>query len=53
VDRSAFLETLLDAAAAEGAVLQLVGEWGAAADHPRLAAFPEGDYLKVMLVRRA
>jgi 23S rRNA G2069 N7-methylase RlmK/C1962 C5-methylase RlmI len=24
---------------------------GAPADHPRLLAFPEGDYLKVLLVR--
>jgi 23S rRNA (cytosine1962-C5)-methyltransferase len=52
VDRAAFIDTLLDAAPSDGLVLQLVGEWGAAADHPRLAAFPEGDYLKVLLLRR-
>jgi hypothetical protein len=25
--------------------------WSAPADHPRLLAFPEGDYLKVVLAR--
>jgi 23S rRNA (cytosine1962-C5)-methyltransferase len=30
---------------------QLLERWGAPADHPRLVAFPEGDYLKVALLR--
>jgi 23S rRNA (cytosine1962-C5)-methyltransferase len=30
---------------------QLLELWGAPADHPRLVAFPEGDYLKVALLR--
>jgi 23S rRNA G2069 N7-methylase RlmK/C1962 C5-methylase RlmI len=31
----------------------VLGRWGAAPDHPRLLAFPEGDYLKVLLCRIA
>jgi 23S rRNA (cytosine1962-C5)-methyltransferase len=49
VDRTAF-----EAALAEGAarrVLQVLGRWGAPADHPRLLAFPQGDYLDVVLAR--
>ncbi|MBC8067782.1 MAG: class I SAM-dependent rRNA methyltransferase, partial [Deltaproteobacteria bacterium] len=46
----------LEAALAEGAsrarrVLQVLERWGAPADHPRLLAFPEGDYLGVVLAR--
>jgi 23S rRNA (cytosine1962-C5)-methyltransferase len=33
--------------------LQVLERWGAPADHPRLVAFPEGDYLKVALLRVA
>jgi 23S rRNA (cytosine1962-C5)-methyltransferase len=40
-------------AAAGAKVLQVIDRWGAPADHPRLAAFPEGDYLKNVLVRPA
>jgi 23S rRNA (cytosine1962-C5)-methyltransferase len=45
-----------EAALAEGAakarrVLQVLERWGAPPDHPRLLAFPEGDYLKVVLAR--
>jgi len=32
-------------------VLQVVDRWGAPPDHPRLLAFPEGDYLKAVLTR--
>lgn len=32
---------------------QVLERWGAPADHPRLLAFPEGDYLKVALLRVA
>jgi 23S rRNA (cytosine1962-C5)-methyltransferase len=31
--------------------MQLLERWSAPADHPRLLAFPEGDYLKVLLLR--
>jgi 23S rRNA (cytosine1962-C5)-methyltransferase len=46
----------LDAALAEGAaksrrIVQVIERWGAPADHPRLLAFPEGDYLDAVLAR--
>ncbi len=45
-----------EAALAQGAakarcVLQVLERWGAPGDHPRLLGFPEGDYLKAVLVR--
>lgn len=52
VDRAAFEEALARAAQAQGGVVQVVDRWGAPPDHPRLLAFPEGDYLKATLVRR-
>lgn len=51
VDRDAFEQTVKDAAEKAGVVLQVLGRWGAAPDHPRLLGFPEGDYLKVLLCR--
>ncbi|MBI4702045.1 MAG: class I SAM-dependent rRNA methyltransferase [Deltaproteobacteria bacterium] len=51
VRRDAFVETLLAAAAATRRQVQLLDAWGAPADHPRLLGFPEGDYLKVLLLR--
>ncbi len=51
VDRDAFEQTVRDGAEKAGVVLQVLGRWGAAPDHPRLLAFPEGDYLKVVLCR--
>lgn len=51
VDRDAFEQTLRDGAEKASVVLQVLGRWGAAPDHPRLLAFPEGDYLKVVLCR--
>jgi 23S rRNA (cytosine1962-C5)-methyltransferase len=51
VDRTAFEETLQRAAARARRVVQVLERSGAPADHPRLLAFPEGDYLKVALVR--
>jgi 23S rRNA (cytosine1962-C5)-methyltransferase len=51
VDRAAFDRTLREAAEKVGS-LQILERTGAPADHPRLAAFPEGDYLKVVLARR-
>lgn len=53
VRRDAFEETLLEAGREARVVLQILERSGGAADHPRLAAFPEGDYLKVVLARRA
>ncbi len=51
VGRDAFEQTVRDGAEKAGVVLQVLGRWGAAPDHPRLLAFPEGDYLKVVLCR--
>lgn len=51
VDREAFEATLYDAAVKAKCVLQVLGRWGAAPDHPRVLGFPEGDYLKVVLAR--
>src|SRR5690606_4871441 len=51
VDRDAFEQTVKDAGEKAGVVLQVLGRWGAAEDHPRVLGFPEGDYLKVLLCR--
>jgi 23S rRNA (cytosine1962-C5)-methyltransferase len=51
VDHAAFEGTLRDGAQAARRVVQVLWRGGAGADHPRLAAFPEGDYLKVVLQR--
>lgn len=51
VDFEAFEETLQRGAAKARRVVQVLERSGAPADHPRLLAFPEGDYLKVLLVR--
>jgi 23S rRNA (cytosine1962-C5)-methyltransferase len=44
--REAFLETVENGAVAAGRGFNLVALHGAAACHPSLASFPEGDYLK-------
>jgi 23S rRNA (cytosine1962-C5)-methyltransferase len=46
VDAAAFLETVAAGARAAGRRFELVALRGAAACHPSLPAFPEGDYLK-------
>ena len=51
IDRDAFEQTIRDAAEKANVVLTVLGRWGAAPDHPRLLAFPEGDYLTVSLFR--
>lgn len=51
VDRAAFDQTVREGARGARRVVQVLERWGAPADHPRLAAFPEGDYLKVILCR--
>ena len=51
VDAATFDGVLAEAAAKERRPFQIVGRWGAPEDHPRLAAFPEGDYLAVVLGR--
>lgn len=51
IDAAAFLETLRTGAQKSRRVLQLLDHHGAPPDHPRLLAFPEGEYLKVLLTR--
>lgn len=51
VGREDFDATLREGARRARRVLQVLDRWGAPADHPRLLAFPEGDYLKVSLLR--
>lgn len=51
ISREMFEQTLRDAARETGHVLQVLERSGAPFDHPRLLAFPEGDYLKVLLLR--
>ena len=52
VGRDAFEQTIKDAAEKSSSVLAVLDRWGAPPDHPRLLAFPEGDYLKSVLCRR-
>jgi 23S rRNA (cytosine1962-C5)-methyltransferase len=51
VNRADFEGSLVRAASRALRPLQLLELTAAPADHPRLPAFPEGDYLKVMLLR--
>jgi 23S rRNA (cytosine1962-C5)-methyltransferase len=46
-----FLDTLREGARRARRVLAILEQTGAPFDHPRLLAFPEGDYLKVALLR--
>lgn len=47
-----FQKILAGAALDAGVDASIVGHFAAAADHPVLLSFPEGDYLKGLLVRR-
>jgi 23S rRNA (cytosine1962-C5)-methyltransferase len=49
--RAAFRETVAAAAAEAGRGAQVVAEWGHPPDHPTALAHPEGEYLKVLLLR--
>lgn len=51
IDRTRFIGTLAEAVAKGRRTTQLLDVWGAPEDHPRLVAFPEGDYLKNALLR--
>lgn len=51
IDAAAFIETLRAGAQRARKVVQILDQHGAPADHPRLLAFPEGEYLKVVLAR--
>ena len=48
-----FQKILAGAALDAGADASIVGHFAASADHPVLLSFPEGDYLKGLLLRRA
>jgi 23S rRNA (cytosine1962-C5)-methyltransferase len=48
---SDFLDTLREGSRRARRVLSILEQTGAPFDHPRLLAFPEGDYLKVVLCR--
>ncbi|ARP95063.1 class I SAM-dependent rRNA methyltransferase [Bordetella genomosp. 13] len=47
-----FQKIVADAAADAGADVRILGRLGAGADHPMLAGFPEGEYLKGLWLQR-
>ena len=49
--RDAFRQVVAAAAADAGRPAQVVAEWGHPPDHPVALAHPEGEYLKVLLLR--
>ena len=53
VSAELFQKIVAGAALDAGVEASIVGRFSAAADHPVLLSFPEGDYLKGLLVRRA
>jgi 23S rRNA (cytosine1962-C5)-methyltransferase len=53
VSAELFQKILAGAALDAGAEASIVGHFAAAADHPVLLSFPEGDYLKGLLLRRS
>ena len=53
VDAALFRKIVAGAALDAGADAAVIGRFGASADHPAALAFPEGDYLKGLLIRKA
>jgi 23S rRNA (cytosine1962-C5)-methyltransferase len=53
VDAGLFRKIVAGAALDAGAEAAVIGQFGAFADHPVALAFPEGDYLKGLLIRKA
>lgn len=53
VSADLFQKILAGAALDAGVDASIVGRYAAAADHPVLLSFPEGDYLKGLLLRRS
>jgi hypothetical protein len=51
VDQAAFDATIAESARRSRRILQVLDRRAAPPDHPRLLAFPEGDYLTVTLCR--
>ena len=52
IDAELFRKIVAGAALDAGADASVIGRFGAGADHPVALAFPEGDYLKGLLVRK-
>ena len=52
IDADFFRKIVAGAALDAGADATVIGHFGAGADHPVALAFPEGDYLKGLLVRK-
>jgi 23S rRNA (cytosine1962-C5)-methyltransferase len=53
IDAALFRKIVAGAALDAGADAAVIGRFGAGADHPVALAFPEGDYLKGLLIRKA
>jgi 23S rRNA (cytosine1962-C5)-methyltransferase len=53
IDVALFRKIVAGAALDAGTEAMIIGHLGAAADHPVALAFPEGEYLKGLLIRRA
>jgi 23S rRNA (cytosine1962-C5)-methyltransferase len=53
IDATLFRKIVAGAAIDAGADATVIGRFGAAADHPVALAFPEGEYLKGLLLRKA
>jgi 23S rRNA (cytosine1962-C5)-methyltransferase len=53
IDAALFRKIVAGAALDAGTEAAIIGHLGAAADHPVTLAFPEGDYLKGLLIRKA
>jgi 23S rRNA (cytosine1962-C5)-methyltransferase len=52
IDASLFRKIVAGAAVDAGADAVVIGRFGASADHPVALAFPEGEYLKGLLIRK-
>ncbi len=53
IDASLFRKIVAGAALDAGAEAAVIGRFGAFADHPVALSFPEGEYLKGLLIRRS
>jgi 23S rRNA (cytosine1962-C5)-methyltransferase len=53
IDAALFRKIVAGAAQDAGTDAVVIGRFGASADHPAALAFPEGDYLKGLLIRKA
>ncbi len=53
IDAELFRKIVAGAALDAGIDASVIGRYGAGADHPVALAFPEGEYLKGLLIRRA